>query len=131
MSEAGPILVFDSGIGGLSVLRAARAMQPRGDGSWGDEVVGETEFVDERGDRGAARRERLGPGIQVDSRDALGGELAAEAVGGFQEGHAVPALGEAQGDEEAGDASADDRRRGCGFDTPALRATQPPSPGHE
>ena len=29
MAEAGPILVFDSGIGGLSVLRAARELLPQ------------------------------------------------------------------------------------------------------
>ena len=59
--------------------------------SRGHDVAGESELGREVDDGSAARRERLGRGIQLEPGDADRRDLTAEAIGGLEDRHRAPA----------------------------------------
>lgn len=85
----------------------ARPDRSGGGGGW-LEAVAESDGACQ-GDRfGAPGEHRLGAEIDPGAGDLTGHELAAEPLGGLQEGHPQPGLEEPVGGGETGDATADD-----------------------
>jgi hypothetical protein len=82
---------------------AVGAVQPRGSVTWTHDVVAEPERAQQSRDVVAASGIRLSARVEIDARDGMRGELAAEPLGALEQEHLAPGEHELARGDEAGD----------------------------